>query len=180
MKDAAQWYQRSSASGFAMSQFRLGTMYERGAGVAKDLARAKIWYSRAADQGNVKAMHNLAVLIASRGGPEPDYATAVKLFSEAAAHGLADSQYNLAMLYENGLGVPKDAKQAYKWLVLAAKSGDADAKKHRDALKATLNATDVGEATAEADTWQVKRSNPMANDSHVAGQAWTRPRTNNG
>jgi len=180
LKDAAQWYQRSSASGFAMSQFRLGTMYERGAGVAKDLARAKIWYSRAADQGNVKAMHNLAVLIASRGGPEPDYATAVKLFSEAAAHGLADSQYNLAMLYENGLGVPKDAKQAYKWLVLAAKSGDADAKKHRDALKATLNATDVGEATAEADTWQVKRSNPMANDSHVAGQAWTRPRTNNG
>lgn len=180
LKDAAEWYQRSAASGFAMSQFRLGTMYERGTGVAKDLPRAKIWYSRAAEQGNVKAMHNLAVLIAGHGGPTPDYATAVKWFSEAAAHGLADSQYNLAMLYENGLGVPKDAKQAYKWLVLAAKSGDAEAKKHRDALKATLSATDVGEATAEAGTWQLKRSNPMANDAHVAGQAWMRSRTNNG
>ncbi len=180
LKDAAEWYQRSAASGFAMSQFRLGTMYERGTGVAKDLPRAKIWYGRAAEQGNIKAMHNLAVLIAGHGGPTPDYATAVKWFSGAAAHGLADSQYNLAMLYENGLGVPKDAKQAYKWLVLAAKSGDAEAKKHREALKATLSATDVEEATAEAETWQAKRSNPMTNDAHVAGQAWMRSRTNNG
>lgn len=180
LKDAAQWYQRSAASGFAMSQFRLGTMYERGTGVAKDFARAKIWYSRAAEQGNVKAMHNLAVLIASRSGPAPDYATAVKWFSEAAAYGLADSQYNLAMLYENGLGVPKDAKQAYKWLAIAAKSGDAEAKKHRDGLKAMLSPADAEEATAQADTWQAKRSNPMANDSHVAGQAWLRSRTNNG
>jgi len=180
MKEAAQWYQRSAASGFAMSQFRLGTMYERGTGVSKDIARAKIWYGRAAEQGNVKAMHNLAVLIASRSGPAPDYAAAVKWFSQAAAFGLADSQYNLAMLYENGLGVTKDAKQAYKWLVLAAKSGDAEAKKHRDVLKTTLSATDVNEATAEAETWQTKRSNPMANDSHVAGQAWLRTRVNNG
>jgi localization factor PodJL len=180
MKEAALWYQRSAASGFAMSQFRIGTMYERGNGVSKDIARAKIWYSRAAEQGNVKAMHNLAVLIASRSGPTPDYAAAVKWFSQAAAFGLADSQYNLAMLYENGLGVQKDAKQAYKWLVLAAKSGDAEAKKRRDVLKASLNATDVGEATAEADTWQPKRSNPMVNDSRVAGQAWLRTRVNNG
>jgi len=180
MKEAAQWYQRSAASGFAMSQFRIGTMYERGNGVAKDVARAKIWYGRAAEQGNVKAMHNLAVLIASRSGPAPDYAAAVKWFSQAAAFGLADSQYNLAMLYENGLGVQKDAKQAYKWLLLAAKSGDVEAKKRRDTLKASLNATDVGEATAEADTWQAKRSNPMVNDSRVAGQAWLRTRVNNG
>jgi localization factor PodJL len=180
MEEAARWYQRSAASGFAMSQFRIGNMYERGNGVSKDIARAKIWYSRAAEQGNLKAMHNLAVLIASRSGPAPDYAAAVKWFSQAAAFGLADSQYNLAMLYENGLGVQKDSKQAYKWLVLAAKSGDAEAKKRRDVLKASLNATDVGEATAEADTWQAKRSNPLVNDSRVAGQAWLRTRVNNG
>jgi TPR repeat protein len=122
LKEAAHWYQRSAASGFAISQFRLGTM-----GVAKDIARAKICYSRAAEQGKVKAMHNLAVLIASRSGPAPD----------------------------------------------------AEAKKHRDGLKATLSAADAEEATAQADTWQAKRPKPMANDSHVAGQAWLRPRTNN-
>jgi hypothetical protein len=32
----------------------------------------------------------------------------------------------------------------------------------------------------EADTWQAKRSNPMVNDSRVAGQAWLRTRINNG
>ncbi len=180
LKDAAQWYQRSASSGFALAQFRLGTFYERGTGVEKDLARAKVWYGRAADQGNVKAMHNLAVLIAGHGGPTPDYATAVKWFSEAAAHGLADSQYNLAMLYESGLGVPKDAKEAYKWLLLAANSGDAEAKSRLDTLKATLSSADVAAASVAAECWRPKRTDPMANDSNVAGQAWNRSRTNNG
>jgi hypothetical protein len=103
----------------------------------------------------------------------------VKWFSEAAAYDLADSQYNLAMLYENGLGVPKDAKQAYKWLALAAKSGDAEAKKHRGGLKAMLSPADAEEAMAQADTWQAKRSNPMANDPQ-AGQPWMRSRTKDG
>jgi localization factor PodJL len=180
LKDAAQWYQRSASSGFAISQFRLGTLYERGAGVDKDIARAKVWYGRAAEQGNVKAMHNLAVLIVGQGGTAPDYATAVKWFSEAAAHGLPDSQYNLAMLYQNGLGVPKDAKEAYKWLTLAARSGDAESKSRRDALKATMSADDLAAASIAAESFRGKPSNPMANDSHAAGQAWKRVRTNNG
>jgi localization factor PodJL len=180
LKDAAQWYQRSASSGFALSQFRLGTLYERGAGVDKDIARAKVWYGRAAEQGNVKAMHNLAVLIVGQGGATPDYATAVKWFTEAAAHGLPDSQYNLAMLYQSGLGVPKDAKEAYKWLALAARSGDAESKSRRDALQATMNADDVAAASIAAESFRGKPSNPMVNDSHAAGQAWKRVRTNNG
>jgi localization factor PodJL len=180
LKDAAQWYQRSASSGFAMSQFRLGALYERGAGVDKDIARAKVWYGRAAEQGNVKAMHNLAVLIVGQGGATPDYATAVKWFSEAAAHGLPDSQYNLAMLYQNGLGVPKDAMEAYKWLTLAARSGDAESKSRRDALKATMSADDQAAASIAAESFRGKPSNPMANDSHAAGQVWKRVRTNNG
>ena len=180
LKDAAQWYQRSASSGFAMSQFRLGTLYERGAGVDKDVSRAKVWYGRAAEQGNVKAMHNLAVLIVAQGGSTPDYITAVKWFSEAAAYGLADSQYNLAMLYQNGLGVPKDAKEAYKWLSLAARSGDAESKSRRDALRATMSTDEIAAASIAAESFRGKPSNPVANDSHAAGQAWQSGRTNNG
>jgi TPR repeat protein len=55
LKEAAQWYQRAATSGFAMAQFRLGTLYERGVGVTTDIARAQVWYGRAAEQGNVKA-----------------------------------------------------------------------------------------------------------------------------
>ncbi len=180
LKDAAQWYQRSASSGFAMSQFRLGTLYERGAGVDKDVSRAKVWYGRAAEQGNVKAMHNLAVLIVAQGGSTPDYITAVKWFSEAAAYGLADSQYNLAMLYQNGLGVPKDAKEAYKWLSLAARSGDAESKSRRDALRATMSTDEIAAASIAAESFRGKPSNPVANNSHAAGQAWQPGRTNNG
>ncbi len=174
LKEAAQWFSRSAMGGFAMAQFRLGTLYERGVGVKMDLPRAKIWYSRAAEQGNVKAMHNLAVLIAGRGGDKPDYATASRWFNAAAERGLADSQYNLGVLYDNGLGVGKDEKEAYKWLLLAARSGDAEATSRRDALKARLSEADRAQAEAVAASWRAKPVDPLANDSHLAGQAWQR------
>jgi localization factor PodJL len=172
LKEAAEWYQRSAASGFAMAHFRLGTLYERGIGVKRSLARAQVWYTRAAEQGNVKAMHNLAGLIAGSGGPAPDYSTAAKWFAEAAERGLSDSQYNLAVLYENGLGVAKDVKAAYKWLVLAAQSGDGEATTRRDALKVMLGAEDRAAAEAVARAFRAKPTDPMANNSRVAGQAW--------
>ena len=175
LKEAAQWYQRSASNGFAMAQFRLGTLYERGLGVGTDQVRAQIWYQRAAEQGNVKAMHNLAVLAAGRITPAPDYKEAARWFAAAAELGLADSQYNLAVLYENGMGVPKDLMQAYKWLLLAANAGDSDAKGRRDALKAKLNVAELANAEVQAGMWRVKAINPVANDAHVAGQAWKEP-----
>jgi localization factor PodJL len=179
LKEAAQWYQRAATSGFAMAQFRLGTLYERGVGVTTDGARAQVWYGRAAEQGNVKAMHNLAVLIAAGSG-KPDYAAAARWFTEAAERGLSDSQYNLAMLYENGLGVGKDAKTAYKWLLLAAKSNDAEAKSRRDAVAATLT-PEVRAAIEDATkSWRPRPIDPVANDSRLAGQAWKQRASRNG
>jgi localization factor PodJL len=178
LKEAAQWYQRSATSGFAMAQFRLGTLYERGVGVPTDSARAQVWYARAAEQGNVKAMHNLAVLIAASG--KPDYATAARWFTEAAERGLSDSQYNLAMLYENGLGVAKDAKTAYKWLLLAARSNDAEAKSRRDAVAATLTPAVRAAVEDATKAWRARPADPVANDSRLAGQAWKRHAGRNG
>jgi localization factor PodJL len=171
---ASRWYQRSASQGFAMAQYRLGTLYERGLGVKVDLARAQIWYRRAAQQGNLKAMHNLAVLSAGGNGRTADYTAAVQWFLQAAARGLADSQYNLAMLYQSGLGVPHDMKQAHKWLVLASKSGDVEAKRHLMNLSAQLNKTDRVEAENMARSWRAKASDPMVNDARVAGRAWQR------
>ncbi len=173
LKDAVAWYQRSAASGFAMAQFRLGTLYERGVGINTDLARAQVWYSRAAEQGNVKAMHNLAVLIAAgRPGTKPDYQTAAKWFTEAAERGLTDSQYNLAVLYENGLGVSPDLKEAYKWLLLASASGDNELKGHRAVLAAKMSAEDRTATEAAVGSWRARPTNAMANDFRAAGQAW--------
>ena len=154
-----------------MAQFRLGTLYERGLGVAADQSRAQVWYERAAAEGNVKAMHNLAVLAAAR-SPQGDYEGAARWFNAAANYGLADSQYNLAVLYENGMGVTKDLQQAYKWLLLAAKSGDKDAAARRETLKPKLSADDLAAAEGQAATWHSKPMQTVVNDARVAGQAW--------
>ena len=59
---AAEWYRRAAEAGIAVAQYRLGSLYERGQGVARRTApKPSTWYQRAADQGNVGAMHNLAV-----------------------------------------------------------------------------------------------------------------------
>jgi len=172
LKEAVRWYKRSASQGFAQSQYRLGTLYERGLGVKQDNATARVWYQRAAEGGNVKAMHNLAVLSASRAEGSPDYLTAAHWFGQAAERGLADSQYNLAVLYENGLGVSKDTAQAYKFYALAAGSGDSEATKRRDAIKASLSARDLLDASRKVTKWRNKPVDKVVNDARAAGEAW--------
>ena len=46
----------------ALAQTNLGTMYERGEGVAQDAVEAVRWYRKAAEQGDEGAKKNLARL----------------------------------------------------------------------------------------------------------------------
>jgi localization factor PodJL len=167
---AGVWYQRAAMQGLAAAQYRLATLYERGIGMQKDPARARVWYKRAAEQGSVKAMHNLAVLSASL--ETPDYTAAVQWFTQAAEHGLADSQYNLAVLYEDGRGVGKDFSIAYKWYALAAGAGDKEAMKRRELLKLRIGSAAIQAVEREVAAWQPRAPSQMANDAHLAGQAW--------
>ena len=59
-------------------------------------------------------------------------------------------------------------------------SGDNEAKSRRDALRAKLTPDELAAATVAIETWRGKRSDPVVNDSHAAGQAWKQPRTTNG
>ena len=61
LPDAVKFLTQAAEKGQAVAQYRLGTLYERGQGVAADAAKAAHWYELAANQGNRKAMHNLAV-----------------------------------------------------------------------------------------------------------------------
>lgn len=173
-KEALKWYQRSAARGFALSQYRLGTLYERGFGVEKDIRRARAWYERAASLDNIKAMHNLAVLATGSTSGKPDYVTASRWFTQAAERGLGDSQFNLAILYQHGLGVPQDNMLAYKWFSLAALRGDAEATRRKAELGKKIGKANVAKMDRELRGWLRRPSNKLANDPHVAGQAWQR------
>ena len=51
-RQAVTWYRRSADKGDTMGMSSLGTMYEKGLGVAKDYQQAVAWYRRAAQLGN--------------------------------------------------------------------------------------------------------------------------------
>jgi localization factor PodJL len=174
LKAAAQLYQLAAAKGFAPAQYRLGSMYEKGIGVDKDIAMAKTWYERAAAKGNVKAMHNMAVLYAEGAiGGKPDYATAGQWFRQAAEHGLRDSQFNLAILVTRGLGATANLAEGYKWLSLAAAQGDTDAGKKRDEIGQRLEAATREKMDLAVQNFEPQIEPIMANEATLPAMAWT-------
>ncbi len=169
---AAYWYGKSAAAGNAPGQYRLGTLYERGKGVARDMSAALGWYERAAALGNVKAMHNAAVLSANNDQKKPDYAKAFKWFSLGAAHGLKDSQFNLAVLLERGLGTKANPKEALFWYSMAAKQNDADANKRAGVLAKTMSTVDLKSTEQRLRDWKPETAPDEANTVAVTDPAW--------
>jgi localization factor PodJL len=169
---AAYWYGRAAAQGLAPAQYRLGTLYERGKGVARDLRAALDWYERAASLGNTKAMHNAAVLAASKDGQEPDYFRAYKWFSLGAAHGLKDSQFNLAVLLERGLGTKSNPADALFWYTMAASQNDADAAKRAGVLGKALGQPASLAVAERAKGWKAEVAPEAANVVSVNQPAW--------
>lgn len=73
------------------AQNALAVMYEKGEGVAQDLATALMWYRKAADQGDAEAQLNLGDLYANGQGVPQDYVMAYMWFDLAAAAGIEDA-----------------------------------------------------------------------------------------
>lgn len=106
-------------SGVAEAQYRLGCMYEKGDGVARNDAEAVKWIKFAANQGLAKAQSKLGLKYLEGEGVPQNYSEAVTWFRKAAEQGIAKAQYNLGLMYENGKGVPKDDVEAVKWYLKA-------------------------------------------------------------
>lgn len=170
--DAVKWYQMAADKGFAPAQYRLGSIYEKGTGVARDINKAKGYYEQAADQGNASAMHNLAVLYASGALGQQDYATAANWFTKAANLGITDSQFNLAILCARGNGVTQDLGESYKWFAIAAKGGDKDAGAKRDEVAKAMKPADLDKAKATTEAWKPQQLDNKANGIDVP-DAWT-------
>jgi localization factor PodJL len=53
--EAAKWFAKAAAAGVTESQYNLALFYEKGLGVARDLAKAALWYEAAANSGDAAA-----------------------------------------------------------------------------------------------------------------------------
>jgi localization factor PodJL len=161
--------------GFAMAQYRLAKLYERGEGVQADLATARQWTERAAAAGNRRAMHDLGVYFARGEGAPLDEAAAFRWFRQAAELGVADSQYNLGILYQQGRGVNASPSEALFWFLVAARQGDQDASARAIALEAQLTQAQVGQARARAEAFRPRAASAIAN-GEFGPRPWAPPR----
>jgi localization factor PodJL len=161
--EAAQLFQHAADQGNPIAEYWLGTLYERGRGVAANAGTAQHWYEAAARKGNLKAMYNLADANARGRGIKVNPVQAAHWFWVAAMQGYVDAQYNLAVLYERGQGVPQSLVNAYKWYAIAARAGDQDSKGRIDALKTQLGAGELAAGERAADGYKPVASDRAAN-----------------
>jgi localization factor PodJL len=170
-QDGVGLLRRAADRGFAMAQYRLAKLYERGEGVPADLTQARQWTERAAAAGNRRAMHDLGVYFARGEGAPLDEAAAFRWFRQAAELGVADSQYNLGVLYQQGRGVNASAAEALFWFSVAARQGDQDAGARATALEAQLTPMQVEQARARAQAFRPRAASAVAN-GEFGPRAW--------
>ena len=59
---ALKWFEKAAKKGDANAEFNLGQMYQVGAGVPRNFAKARHWYRLAAAGGSTEAKYSLNVL----------------------------------------------------------------------------------------------------------------------
>lgn len=143
--------------GDARAQFRLGALYARGHGVAKDYRKAMQWYRRAAAQGHAKAQLSLGVLYQKGVSIRYGYTEAVRLYRAAAEQGNHAAQFNLAMMYVRGHGVLQDFVEAYKWFRLSARQGNVAAPRNLERTAQLMDAEEIARAERLARNWTPPR-----------------------
>ena len=111
--------------GNSYAQYKLGTYYEIGKEVEKDLIEAVKWYKKAANLGGDSyAQYRLGFCYENGYGVEKDLIEAVKWFRKSAEQDHSHAQNSLGFCYENGYGVEKDTVEAVKWYRKSANQSD--------------------------------------------------------
>jgi TPR repeat protein len=147
--------------GDVRSQFMMGTIYEQGLGVPKDLAAAAGWYRRAAEAGNASAQYNLGIFYQFGKGVPKDPAEAARLLRLAAEQGHGRAQNNLSTFYFTGVGVARDPVEAWKWLTLSAEDlkgrGRQIALDNRAVIEREMTPEQIEDARRRTADWQRRR-----------------------
>jgi len=155
--ESRQVFHPLADAGDARAQFMMGTIYEQGLGVPKDLPTAAAWYRRAADGGNASAQYNLGVFYQFGKGVTKDSAEAARLLQMAAEQGHGRAQNNLSTFYFTGVGVARDVVEAWKWLTLSAQdlkgAGREIALSNRAVIEREMTADQIEAARRRVAEW---------------------------
>ena len=158
---------QKAESGDAESQWRLGSRYETGQGVRRDIGMAEQWYRRAAEGGYAEAQNSVGSIHQER----REYAAALPWFEKASKQGHALATNNLAYLYDLGRGVPQDRRKGFEFYSRAADLGWAEAMWN---IANMYGAGQLGKTDLVAACTWVVRTRRFADPKHQALQAHIR------
>lgn len=114
------WYIHAGQQKEPTSIYNIGTLFERGLGVAHDFNEAIQWFTRAAALESVNA-HSVLGILHHRGLiPSTHPSKAFHHYSQAAFQGHPLSLYNLGRCFQEGFGCARDNQQAYHCFLAAA------------------------------------------------------------
>jgi hypothetical protein len=122
-KEVARLWKRSARDGHVRAQFYLGTLYDYGNGVRRNLSTAVRWYRSAAEAGHTEGQYNLSLMLRDGKGVEVDRRAAVYWLKCAAEAGDAQAQSDLGVAYFYGEGLRRDRLAARWWYARAARNG---------------------------------------------------------
>jgi TPR repeat protein len=123
---AREYYVIAAKQGDAEAAGRLGSLFLRGLGGAKDAALAREYFQRAATAGDHYAQWQLALMLAGESRGQESSARIVELL-QAASVILPEAMFSLGMLHYDGKVVPKNIREAATLFEQAAHRGSADA-----------------------------------------------------
>jgi TPR repeat protein len=149
---AAERLQRSVDRGATSGLANLGWLYERGAGVVRDPARAVRLYDQAAHAGDTMGAYRLGLqYLNGAGGVAQNEREACRWMEQAAQAGFPHAQAELGNCFFRGIGKPRDHGRAFEWFRQAANAGLARAQEIVGALYDTGDG--VAEDPARAVEW---------------------------
>ncbi len=134
-QQAAGWYRKSAAQGFAAAQNNLGLMFAEGRGVPLDTGRAAQLWLAAGHNDYPIAQYNLARAYFRGDGVPKDRSRAELWFRRASDLGLANAQYALGQIKRLGLTAAADEGEALSWYQMAAAQGHENAKIQAEQLR---------------------------------------------
>jgi TPR repeat protein len=116
-----------STSTRSWSQYEIGEVYLRGAGVKKNLDTAAAWFKKSADQGYAPAASIYASYLFGVDGRPAHPKEALAYLREAIDGGDESAMYELAVMTWTGHDVPRDKTRALELMTLAASNGSMPA-----------------------------------------------------
>ena len=115
----------AARSGYVIAEYGVGLMYERGAGTARDLAKARRWLQRAADKGDEDAREKLKSLPTDSAGDSIETGTVMRAVKRSNVRDGPGKSYAKVDILEVGEAV-RVIERTGNWLKLQPKRGQPE------------------------------------------------------